>query len=46
LFSDSVYGEEPGVKKEYWDSGKLKKEPHWKNGIENGLRTEWSEENI
>jgi antitoxin component YwqK of YwqJK toxin-antitoxin module len=42
LFSDSVYGEEPGVKKEYWDSGKLKKEPHWKNG----LRTEWSEENI
>jgi antitoxin component YwqK of YwqJK toxin-antitoxin module len=46
LFSGSVYGEEPGVKKEYWDSGKLKKEHHWKNGIENVLRTEWSEENI
>jgi hypothetical protein len=25
LFSGSVYGEEPEVKKEYWENGKLKR---------------------
>jgi len=34
LFSgnDFVYGEEPEVKREYWENGKLKREIHFKNG--------------
>ena len=43
LFSGSVYGEEPEVKREYYDSGKLKKETHYKNGKQEGLRTGWYE---
>ena len=42
LFSGSVYGQETEVKKEYWDSGKLKSEFHYKNGQLEGLGTEWS----
>jgi TonB family protein len=41
LFSGSVYGEEPEVKKEFYDSGKLKSETHYKDGKEEGLRTVW-----
>ena len=32
LFSGDVVGEEPEVKREYWDNGKLKIEGHYKNG--------------
>ena len=41
LFSGSVYGEEPEVKKKYWKNGKLKSETHYKNGEEEGLSTRW-----
>jgi hypothetical protein len=41
LFSGSVYGEEPEVKKEFYDSGELKKETHYKNGKKEGLEKEW-----
>ncbi len=41
LFSGSVFGEEPEVKKEYWDNGRLKSETHYKNGKEEGLETFW-----
>ena len=41
LFSGSVYGEEPEVKREYWDNGKLKKETHYKNGKEEGVVSVW-----
>ena len=37
LFSGSVYGDEPVVKKEYWDNGKLKSETHYKDAEPNGL---------
>ena len=40
LFSGSVYGQEE-VKKEYYDSGKLKIEFHYKNGKQEGLKTSW-----
>ena len=43
LFSGSVYGEEPEVKKEYWDNGKLKSDIHWKDGEKEGLKTLWFE---
>jgi antitoxin component YwqK of YwqJK toxin-antitoxin module len=45
LFSGSVYGEGPEVKREYWDNGNLKKETHYKNGKENGLHAEWRWDN-
>ena len=41
LFSGSVFGEEPEVKREYWDNGKLKSEFHYKDGIPNGTWTWW-----
>ena len=41
LFSGSVFGEEPEVKREYWDNGKLKSEIHYKNGKREGLGTTW-----
>ena len=44
LFSGSLYGQETEVKREYWDNGKLNIESHYKNGIENGLWTEWDED--
>jgi antitoxin component YwqK of YwqJK toxin-antitoxin module len=37
LFSGSVYGDEPEVKKMFYESGKLKIETHYKNGKEQGL---------
>ena len=43
LFSGSVYGEEPEVKKEYWDNGNLKTETHYQNGKKEGLETDWYE---
>jgi antitoxin component YwqK of YwqJK toxin-antitoxin module len=43
LFSGSVYGEEPEVKREHYDSGKLKSELHLKNGKLEGLSTLWYE---
>ena len=42
LFSGSVYGQEE-VKKEYYDSGKLKSESHYKDGNLDGRKTEWYE---
>jgi len=41
LFSGLVSGEEPEVKKKYWDNGKLRSEKHYKNGKLEGLRTGW-----
>jgi antitoxin component YwqK of YwqJK toxin-antitoxin module len=41
LFSGSVYGDELEVKKEFYDSGKLKSETHYKNGEKWGRETEW-----
>jgi antitoxin component YwqK of YwqJK toxin-antitoxin module len=41
LFSGSVFGEEPEVKREYYDSGKLKSEAHYKNGKKDGLEILW-----
>ena len=43
LFSGSVYGDEPEVKREYWDNGKLKGDIHWKDGEKEGLKTLWFE---
>ena len=43
LFSGSVYGEEPEVKNEFYDSGNLKIETHYKNGKKEGLRSSWYE---
>jgi antitoxin component YwqK of YwqJK toxin-antitoxin module len=43
LFSGSVYGEEPEVKRLYYDSGKLKGEAHLKNGKLEGMSTGWYE---
>jgi len=43
LFSGSVYGEEPEVKKEYWDNRNLKTETHYQNGKKEGLETDWYE---
>ena len=42
LFSGSVFGQEE-VKKEYYDSGELRWETHYKNGKKDGLRTGWYE---
>ena len=36
-------GEEPVVKKEFYDSGELKSETHYKNEKEEGLKTYWYE---
>ena len=44
LFGGSVSGQETEVKKEYWKNGELKSETHYKDGKENGLWTEWSED--
>ena len=45
LFSGNgfVYGQEPEVKKEYWENGKLKSETHYKNGKFDGPWIVWSE---
>ena len=43
LFSGSVYGEEPEVKKEYWDNGNLETATHYQNGKKEGLETDWYE---
>ena len=43
LFGGSVFGEEPEVKKEFYDSGKLKLETHYINGKKEGLETGWTE---
>ena len=37
-------GEEPVVKKEFYDSGELKSETYWKDGKQEGIRKEWDEE--
>ena len=42
LFSGSVFGQEE-VKKEYYDSGKLRSVFHYKNGKPEGLETWWYE---
>jgi antitoxin component YwqK of YwqJK toxin-antitoxin module len=39
LFSGSVYGVEPEVKKEYWRNGKLRSETHYKLGKIEGRET-------
>jgi antitoxin component YwqK of YwqJK toxin-antitoxin module len=41
LFSGSVYGEEPEIKREYWGKGKLYKEIYFKNKKREGLTTWW-----
>ena len=41
LFSGSVYGQKTEVKKEFYDSGELKSEIHYKDGKEEGLETRW-----
>ena len=41
LFSGSVYGDEPEVKKKYRKNGKLQSETHWKDGEREGLKTFW-----
>jgi antitoxin component YwqK of YwqJK toxin-antitoxin module len=41
LFSGYVYGEEPEVKRDYYDSDKLKCETYYKNGVPDGLPTDW-----
>lgn len=38
-----VYGQEPEVKKGYWESGKLKSETHYKNGQFVDPLTTWYE---
>ena len=43
LFSGFVYGEVPEVKREYYYSGNLRSETHYKNGKEEGLETWWYE---
>ena len=43
LFSDFVFGQEPEVKREYWENGKLRNEIHYKDGKRNGLWTTWHE---
>jgi len=40
---DKFDEENPEVKKEYWDNGKLKREVHLKNGKPEGLETWWYE---
>ena len=42
LVGCSGNGEEPEVKKEFYDNGKLLSEFHIKNGKEEGLETKWS----
>jgi antitoxin component YwqK of YwqJK toxin-antitoxin module len=41
LFSGSIYGDEPVVKKEFYDSGELKSEIPYRNGKAEGLLTGW-----
>jgi antitoxin component YwqK of YwqJK toxin-antitoxin module len=41
LGTGSVFGAEPEVKKEFYDSGKLKSETHYKNGKKEGQSTFW-----
>ena len=43
LVGCSGNGEEPEVKKEFYDNGKLLSEFHIKNGKEEGLTTKWYE---
>ena len=43
LFSGSVYGDEPEVKRKFYDNGKLEHEIHYKNGKAEGLATWWYE---
>ena len=38
-----IYGQEPEVKKEYWDNGELKSELRIKNGLKDGLAIRWFE---
>ena len=44
LVGCSGNGEEPEVKKEFYDNGKLLSEFHIKNGKEDGIRKEWDED--
>jgi len=44
LFSGFVYGEEPEVKREFWEGGRLKSEIHYKNGKPVGLYAKWDED--
>jgi antitoxin component YwqK of YwqJK toxin-antitoxin module len=41
LFIGFVYGEELGVKRKYYFSGKLRSEAHYKNKKREGLRIGW-----
>ena len=43
LFSGSVYGGEPEVKRKFYDNGKLEHEIHYKSGKAEGLATWWYE---
>ena len=43
LVGCSGNGEEPEVKKEFYDNGKLLSEFHIKNGKQDGIRKEWDE---
>jgi len=43
LVGCSGNGEEPEVKKEFYDNGKLLNKFHIKNGKQEGLTTEWYE---
>jgi antitoxin component YwqK of YwqJK toxin-antitoxin module len=43
LFSGSVFGEEPEVKRTCWNNGKLKIEIPYKNGKPEGRGTSWYE---
>ena len=44
LVGCSGNGEEPEVKKEFYDNGKLLSEFHIKNGKQDGIRKEWDED--
>ena len=46
LFSGEVSGEEPEVKKEYWDNGKVRLERHYRDGKLDGLSTYFYENGI
>ena len=43
LFSGVVYGEEPEVKKEFYDNGRLKSEVPYKKGGKEGQVGSWSD---
>jgi len=46
LFGGFVYGEEPEVKREYYDSGKLRIEIYYKIKIKEELGTKWYESGV